>query len=261
MARDPHDQRGRPGFRVPDGDAGKVFPNFAVTVDCVLVVMDNGLPHVVLTKRQLDPFAGEWGLPGGFKRVDETLDEAITRQLYEKAGIRLKVAPRQLGAFGNPNRDPRPNVVTVVFLALTRSAPKWFPGRNVTAVDMFPLDDVANGELETAFDHRVLVEQARQAIADRLEREPLVIDLLPPEFTLSDFCSVYESFWRVRLDPSNVRRALLRPSLPYLETTGERVSSSDRGRPPELFRPTSNWRQGPPPIRLPRGQSSLSSWD
>lgn len=260
MTSDPHDQRGRSGFRVPEGDAGKVFPNFAVTVDCVLVVVEQAVPYVVLTRRELDPFAGEWGLPGGFKRVDETLDQAIARQLYEKAAIRLEQPPRQLGAFGNPNRDPRPNVVTVVFLALTRTAPKWFPGRNVTAVEMFPLDDVVTGEVETAFDHRVLVERARQQISERLELEPLVIDLLPDEFTLSELCAVYEAFWRVRLDQSNVRRALLRSSRPYLEKTGDRLTSSDRGRPPEIFRPTSNWRDGPPPIRFPRGSSSSSSF-
>ena len=34
--------------------------------------------QVLLVRRKADPYEGAWALPGGFKRPDETLDEATS---------------------------------------------------------------------------------------------------------------------------------------------------------------------------------------
>jgi 8-oxo-dGTP diphosphatase len=63
---------------IPPGyDPGK-FPAFAVTVDVVILTMADGVLHVLLVRRGEEPFEGLWAIPGGFKRPEETLDEAWT---------------------------------------------------------------------------------------------------------------------------------------------------------------------------------------
>ena len=86
-----------------------------------------GHPHhvrgplqVLLVCRGEAPFEGMWAIPGGFKRPTETLDEAARRELGEETGVDAASLLTQFGAYGDPERDPRMNVVTVAYLAVLR---------------------------------------------------------------------------------------------------------------------------------------------
>ena len=63
------------------------YPRAALTVDCVVFGLDDEDLKVMLIQRGLPPFEGEWALPGGFVRVEETLDEAARRELEEETGL------------------------------------------------------------------------------------------------------------------------------------------------------------------------------
>jgi len=96
-------------------------PRAALTVDCVVFGLDDGGLKVLLIERALDPFIGSWALPGGFVRVDETLEAAARRELAEETGL-SQVFLEQLYTFGALDRDPRERVVTVAYYALVRLA-------------------------------------------------------------------------------------------------------------------------------------------
>src|SRR6266516_5045893 len=93
------------------------YPRAALTVDCVVFGLDEGELKVLLIERALEPFKGKWALPGGFVRVDETLDEAARRELEEEARLR-NVFLDKLYTFGALERDPRERVVSVSHHAL-----------------------------------------------------------------------------------------------------------------------------------------------
>src|SRR5688572_23340369 len=95
------------------------YPRPALTVDCVVFGFDEGELKVLFIQRGLEPFKGEWALPGGFVRRDETLDEAAKRELYEEAGLK-NVFMEQLYTFGAIERDPRERVVSVAYFALVK---------------------------------------------------------------------------------------------------------------------------------------------
>ena len=63
------------------------YPRPSLTVDCVVFGLDDENLKVLLIERDLEPFKGKWALPGGFVRVDETLDEAARRELREETGV------------------------------------------------------------------------------------------------------------------------------------------------------------------------------
>ena len=91
------------------------YPRPAVTVDIVVLTREPR-PRVLLIRRGHAPFAGRWAIPGGFVEEDETLEAAARRELHEETGVAVKQL-EQLGAFGDPGRDPRGHTISVAFLA------------------------------------------------------------------------------------------------------------------------------------------------
>src|SRR5437868_3762449 len=92
-------------------------PRPALAVDCVVFGLDQGALKLLLIRRGLEPHKGQWALPGGFVRIEETLDDAARRELREEAGIE-NVFLEQLYTFGAIDRDPRERVVSVGYYAL-----------------------------------------------------------------------------------------------------------------------------------------------
>jgi len=76
--------------------------------------------EVLLIKRAREPFKGRWALPGGFVDKDESLEHAASRELLEGQGLSV-VNLEQIGAFGDPGRDPRGHTVSIVFSAVLDS--------------------------------------------------------------------------------------------------------------------------------------------
>src|SRR3990170_417036 len=89
----------------------------SVTVDVVIFTLRHDDLQVLLVKRKIAPYAGRWAIPGGFIRMDETLEAAARRELAEETGVR-DVYLEQLYTFGDPKRDPRGRVITVAYFAL-----------------------------------------------------------------------------------------------------------------------------------------------
>jgi 8-oxo-dGTP diphosphatase len=250
----------KPGHRAPEGYDESAFPSFAVTVDIVILTMVGGRLHVLLVQRSADPYAGAWALPGGFKRPNETLDQAARRELREETGV---IAPKhlaQFGAYGDPGRDPRTNVVTVAYLAVTPQVGEIHADTDAEDARLWPIVE-AVCDLALAFDHRRILSDAIDRAADQLEQTDLATAFVGETFALSELQNVYEQLWDAEIDPANFRRSLTNTPDPatatptssmYVEPTGERAKASPRGgRPPELFRAGPAW-QAQPPVRRPR---------
>lgn len=90
------------------------YPRPALTVDIVLLHTSADGIEVLLIKRARDPFEGQWAFPGGFVDKDESLEDAALRELAEETGLR-RMRLEQIGALGDPGRDPRGHTVSVVF--------------------------------------------------------------------------------------------------------------------------------------------------
>ena len=131
---------------VPPGYDASTFPAFAVTVDVVILTMADGVLHVLLVRRGQEPYKGMWAIPGGFKRPEETLDEAARRELSEETGVDVPSLLTQFGAYGDPGRDPRTNVVTVAYLAVLRDVGAIVAGTDAAHAALVPAADVLEGE-------------------------------------------------------------------------------------------------------------------
>lgn len=209
-------------------------PRPSVTVDVVLFTFSEGELRTLLIQRAGPPFAGQWALPGGFVRMDESLDDAAQRELLEETGVR-DVYLEQLYTFGEPGRDPRGRVITVVYFALLSEdqAARMVVRGGDDAQDARWWNVDALPDL--AFDHKPIVDYALQRLRWKLEWTALGFLLLPAQFTLSELQSVYETVLKEALDKRNFRRKILAADI--LEESGGYREGDHR--PAKLYRFTA----------------------
>jgi len=92
------------------------FPRPAVSTDVVLLSGTFESRVVLLVRRGQEPFLDMWALPGGFVDEGERLEDAARRELAEETGVEFDGRLVQVGAFGDPGRDPRGWTVSIVFV-------------------------------------------------------------------------------------------------------------------------------------------------
>jgi 8-oxo-dGTP diphosphatase len=234
----------------PEYDASQ-FPSFAVTVDVVVLTLADGHLHVLLVQRGVAPFEGMWAIPGGFKRPEETLDEAAKRELVEETGVDGESLLRQFGAYGDPERDPRMNVVTVGYLAVIREVGELVAGTDAAAAALIPVADALNGDVQLAFDHARILRDAVERVRIDLGLTGIATAFVGATFTLAELRTVYEAVWGIHLDGANFRRSVLSES-GWVIPTGRRAQPGPTGgKPAELYRAGRMWEQGGP-IRYPQ---------
>jgi 8-oxo-dGTP diphosphatase len=181
------------------------YPRGALTVDCVVFGLDDEELKVMLIQRGLAPFEGKWALPGGFVRLNETLDEAARRELEEETGL-SQIFLEQLYTFSAVDRDPRERVVSVAYYALVNlSDHKVHAATDARDAAWFGVHDVPS----LAFDHSGILQMALERLRAKLRYEPVGFELLPKKFTLSQLQHLYELVLERELDKRNFRKRVL----------------------------------------------------
>jgi 8-oxo-dGTP diphosphatase len=142
---------------MPAGKYVYEYPRPAVTVDVVIVTREKK-PRVLLVRRKHEPFEGCWAIPGGFVEMEEPLDAAARRELFEETGVKMKRLV-QLHTFGDPYRDPRGRNISVAYLAVV-NADDLQPcaGDDAAEVGWFALARPPR----LAFDHKDILAVARR---------------------------------------------------------------------------------------------------
>lgn len=108
---------------------------------------------VVLIRRGTDPYEGMWALPGGFVELGETVENAAAREAKEETNLDVELE-RLVGVYSEPDRDPRGHNVSVTFLARVTG------GNPAAATDADEVEVLDPSEVELAFDHREIIEDA-----------------------------------------------------------------------------------------------------
>lgn len=160
---------------------------------------------VMLIRRAIPPFQGEWALPGGFVRLNESLEETARRELQEETGI-TKIFLEQLYTFGDVERDPRDRIVTVAYYALINLSTQVISAStDASEAQWFPVNDLP----KLAFDHDRIFQTAMQRLRGKIRYEPIGFELLPPKFTMSQLQKLYELILGHPLDKRNFRKKIL----------------------------------------------------
>jgi 8-oxo-dGTP diphosphatase len=127
-------------------------PNCFLTADAVLIVGN----EVLLVQRKNEPFQGAWCIPGGFVDPEEKVLDAAKRELQEETGVE-NVELTQVGAYGDPGRDPRGRTVSFVYWCLLDKKPPAVAADDAADCNWFDL----NALPKMAFDHGQILADIR----------------------------------------------------------------------------------------------------
>ena len=175
---------------------------------------------------------GWLALPGGFVRMDEDLENAAKRGLYERTGLD-DVYLEQFHTFGSIARF-RPEVMKTIlkanghevsdsywmldrFLSVAYYALTDFEKVTLTpdvlsdSIDWYELDQLP----ELILDHGQIVQKALQTLRENLDRKLIGGNLLPDRFTMNELQAVYEAILGEKLRRTSFQRKML--SLNILE--------------------------------------------
>jgi 8-oxo-dGTP diphosphatase len=198
-----------------------------IAVDIVIFTIQSGVLKVLLVKRKIEPYRGQFAIPGGFLHDDENLNEAALRELREETGV-TDVYLEQLYSFGEPKRDPRGRVISISYFALISADRTLSAGSDAAEASWWQMKELPN----LAFDHEEILSYALERLRYKLEYTTVGFQLLPEKFTLVQLQKVYEAILDKKLDKRNFRRKM--SLLKILKPLNEYQPSARR--PAQLFR-------------------------
>jgi len=188
----------------PDNKNYPGNPTYLVAVDCIIFGFDQGELKLLLHKRRIEPFKGQWSLFGGFVQGNEGLDEAANRVLFELTGLD-NIYMEQLQSYGEVERDPAARVISVAYYALI-PAKKY---SDATANDYGAAWVSLNDSPTLIMDHNQMVKKGLRRLKRRASTQPLGFELLPREFTMPQLQALYEAIYQSSLDKRNFRKKIL----------------------------------------------------
>ena len=206
------------------GEHSKVW----LSVDCIIFGFDEGKLKILIGKRKMDPGRGEWSLYGGFVRSDESVNDAASRTLFELTGLR-NLFMRQVGAFGNVDRDPGERVVSIAYYALINVKDYDDILRRAHGLVWMDVNEIPH----LYSDHNEMVLKARKMMQQKLATEPVGFRLLPSLFTLTQLQKLYEAVNGVELDKRNFRKHV--KEMDFIEKT-ELIDKTSSKRGAYLYR-------------------------
>ncbi len=124
------------------GEKVATYRNPFPTVD--IIIRTKG--GIVLIERKNPPHG--WAIPGGFVDYGESLETAAAREAKEETCLDVKLIC-QLGAYSDPERDPRHHTISVVFIADAEGSP--VAADDALTAKVFTKDNLPGN---MAFDHR-----------------------------------------------------------------------------------------------------------
>src|SRR5690348_3604003 len=192
-----------------------------VAVDCIIFGFDGQRLKALLIKRGFEPEQGKWSLMGGFVHADESTDAAAIRVLYQLTGM-SNIYMEQLYCFSDVNRDAAGRVISVAYFALINIADYSEQLQLEHEARWFPLNDIPS----LIFDHRNMVDLAKERLQQKVANHPIGFELLPGKFTLPQLQNLYEAIYEEPLDKRNFTRKVL--SLGILNKLDEKEKESSR---------------------------------
>lgn len=192
-----------------------------VATDCLIFGFEDGNLKLLIFKRKVQPFQGEWSLIGSFVKIDEDVTRAAQRVLKEITGLE-NIFMEELRTYGVADRDPGFRCISIAHYALIRinEYDKHLVEKH--GAHWHDIDQIPN----LVLDHNQMVLDGLARIRRKARYKPIGFELLPEKFTIPQLQKLYEAIYSKNLDSRNFRKKVL--SLKVLIKLQEKDKSTSR---------------------------------
>lgn len=252
------------------------YKKVSITADVLTFTIDtnekNGYGlQVLLLERKTYPFKDMWSIPGGFLKIDETLNEAAKRVSKEKTNLDLSYL-EQLYTFSDVERDPRTRIISTTYLNLVHKKDcfldagcKWFDlkveeeklktggykfkitaekdGVSLNAVCDVEINNSTNRLEKTnykfnvlssdfAFDHAKMICMGYMRLKSKIEYSNIAFHFVDEKFTLPSLQKVYECILNKKFNKTPFRNKVSK----YIEKTQIKEMVKGFSKPATFYR-------------------------
>ncbi|PHS51275.1 MAG: hypothetical protein COB01_10805 [Lutibacter sp.] len=199
------------------------LPN--LSIDMVIIGYKGNVLKCLLLK-----IGKNWLLPGGYIRLDQSVDEAAQNILKQRTGLENSHL-KFLSVFGEKNRQFK-KVMKEFFekTGMEWTEDYWFNNRFVSlayyslvnidkthpsvshfdeAFAWFDFDELP----EMWMDHKSIVNTARQRLKEDIRNEQMTYNLLPKEFTMPELYQLHQVILEKKIERSRFQKKMLSTGL------------------------------------------------
>ena len=134
-----------------------LYKNIGIHVICSLFTVDKGIVKVLLIRRNNEPYKDKWALVGGALYNNETIEEGIEREIFEKTGLK-NVNLYFSSIESQIDRSPLKRMIAINYIGLIdKESAILKDTKKTTNADWFILDNVN----DLAYDHNKVLLSAR----------------------------------------------------------------------------------------------------
>lgn len=216
-----------------------------ISLDCVIFGFHSSQLKILLLHMK---YSGEWALPGGFLKKEESLEMAATRVLKERTGLN-NIFLKQFKVFSDPERSNTNPAIQDLLDSGAHPDLDFFAKRFIS-IGFYALVDFSKVEPKPDFfsdkcewknlneiktlilDHNQIIEKALKVLRLQLNNQPIGYNLLPEKFTMPELQNLYETILGKKLDRRNFQRKML--SYKILNRLGE-LKEGKANKAPYLY--------------------------
>ncbi len=208
---------------------GNIIPN--ISVDCVIFGFDGEHLNILLVERELieggNTVFKDHTLTGYHIQQNQNLNEAAEKILYERTGLK-DIYLEQVFTFGDTDRLLHPkdqrwiqhlnktidnHTISIAYYALIDNTKVTLSDNSKAA--WFPIQEIP----DLGYDHQSIIDKSLEALKVKVRMEPIIFELLPEKFTLTQMQKAYEVVLDTELDRRNFRKkvALMKFIIPLDE--------------------------------------------
>ena len=182
-----------------------LYKDIGIHVICSLFTVDKGIVKVLLIKRKKEPFNNMWALVGGALYNNETLEDGIRREIFEKTGLK-NINLYFSNIDDDVDRSPLKRMIAINYIGVIDKDNAILKHTEKTSdADWFSLDIIP----DLAYNHKNVLKIARNNLKKLVVSSDVLRGLFPLGFTFPELQKTYETILEKQFDRRNFRKKIL----------------------------------------------------
>ena len=182
-----------------------LYNNIGIHVMFSLFTVDKGKVKVLLIKRKKEPFKDMWALVGGALYNNETIEDGLRREIYEKTG--LKNIDLYFSSIDDEvDRSPLKRMVAINYIGVIDKDNAFLKNTEKTSDSMWWTIDSID---KLAYNHENVLKIARENLKKLAVSSTVLKSLFPNGFTMPELQMTYEGILNKEFDRRNFRKKIL----------------------------------------------------